>query len=165
MTGTTLQLVNGVALLATFFSCRLVWGTYQSYAVFRDIWNAMNNEPLSTFGAAAKALDVTLPARYATTMTYVTETTTVPPWLALIYLSSNTTLNCLNFYWFSKMIDALRKRFDGSDQKKSEAAESDTKDAAGQTTGVEAKADVKMRPRRRTLLDGELDGDEAPPGI
>jgi hypothetical protein len=165
MTGSMLQLINGLTLLVTFFSCRLVWGTYQSYAVGRDIYNALHNEPLTTFGAAANAVDKALPSQYASTMQYVTENTTVPLWLALVYLTANSTLNCLNFYWFSKMIDALRKRFDGSDERKSEEAQSDATDTVGQTTGVEAKAEIKTRPRRRTLLDGELDGDEPPPGI
>lgn len=35
----------------------------------------------------------------------------LPLWLALIYLASNLVLNALNFFWFAKMIDAMRKRF------------------------------------------------------
>jgi hypothetical protein len=37
---------------------------------------------------------------------------TVPLWLAGCYLLSNLTLNSLNWYWFGKMIETLRKRFD-----------------------------------------------------
>jgi hypothetical protein len=37
---------------------------------------------------------------------------TVPLWLAAAYLASNLTLNGLNWFWFSKMIATLRKRFD-----------------------------------------------------
>jgi hypothetical protein len=33
-------------------------------------------------------------------------------WLALAYLGSNVILNALNWYWFGKMIEAIRKRFD-----------------------------------------------------
>jgi len=36
----------------------------------------------------------------------------VPFWLAASYLASNITLNGLNWYWFGKMIEAIRKRFD-----------------------------------------------------
>lgn len=36
----------------------------------------------------------------------------LPVWLALAYLASNIVLNVLNFYWFYKMIETLRKRFD-----------------------------------------------------
>lgn len=35
----------------------------------------------------------------------------LPLWLALTYLASNLVLNTLNFFWFGKMIDAMRKRF------------------------------------------------------
>ncbi len=33
-------------------------------------------------------------------------------WLVVLYLGSNTLLNFLNIYWFGKMIQALKKRFD-----------------------------------------------------
>ena len=36
---------------------------------------------------------------------------TVPVWLAVTYLGSNIVLNSLNFYWFGKMIETVRKRF------------------------------------------------------
>ena len=35
----------------------------------------------------------------------------LPLWLAIVYLGSNLVLNTLNFFWFGKMIDAMRKRF------------------------------------------------------
>ena len=35
----------------------------------------------------------------------------VPAWLAAVYLSSNIVLNSLNFYWFGKMIETIKKRF------------------------------------------------------
>ena len=40
MTGSTIQFLNGIVLLLTFFSCRLVWGTYNSIVVFADVWRA-----------------------------------------------------------------------------------------------------------------------------
>lgn len=36
---------------------------------------------------------------------------TLPTWLAIAYLGSNTVLNFLNVYWCAKMIQALPKRF------------------------------------------------------
>ena len=87
MTGSTVQLINGVGLITTFGASRLLWGTYQSVRMYQDIWTAFK-----TPGG--------LP---------------VPPWLAIAYVISNTTLSCLNFYWFGKMIQALVKRFDGSE--------------------------------------------------
>ncbi|KAL8832643.1 MAG: hypothetical protein Q9170_004803 [Blastenia crenularia] len=88
MTGSTLQLVNGIALLATFGGSRLVWGTYQNYSMYQDIWKAVQNPG-------------ELP---------------VPSWLALAYLASTTALSGLNFYWFSKMLQALAKRFEKPDK-------------------------------------------------
>ena len=35
----------------------------------------------------------------------------VPTWLAIVYLGSNIVLNTLNFYWFGKMIETIKKRF------------------------------------------------------
>jgi len=86
MTGSTTQLVNGVALITSFGSSRLLWGTYQSVRMYQDIWLAFK-----TPGG--------LP---------------VPPWLAIAYVISNTTLSVLNFYWFGKMVQALMKRFEES---------------------------------------------------
>ncbi len=42
----------------------------------------------------------------------------MPAWLAVVYLSSNIVLNTLNFYWFGKMIETIRKRFAESKDKK-----------------------------------------------
>ena len=88
LTGSRAQLYNGLLLIATFFCCRIVWGPIQSYSVFRDVWDAYWNPPLTR----AEGIEV-------------------PLWLALTYLGSNTILNCLNYYWFGRMIDAVRKRF------------------------------------------------------
>ena len=35
----------------------------------------------------------------------------VPLWMAAAYAASNITLNSLNWYWFGKMIETIRKRF------------------------------------------------------
>ncbi|KAI4123567.1 MAG: hypothetical protein LQ341_007181 [Variospora aurantia] len=85
MTGSTLQLVNAIALLTTFAGSRLVWGTYQNYCMYKDIWRAVQHPG-------------ELP---------------VPSWLALAYLASTTFLSGLNLYWFGKMIQAVSKRFQG----------------------------------------------------
>ena len=83
MTGSTFQLINGIALLTSFGSSRLLWGTYQNYNMYKDIWQAMQNPD-------------ELP---------------VPSWLAFAYLASTTALSFLNFYWFGKMVQAVSKRF------------------------------------------------------
>lgn len=35
----------------------------------------------------------------------------LPAWLAITYVGANTVLSVLNFYWFYKMVAAVRKRF------------------------------------------------------
>ncbi len=84
MTGSTAQLVNGVALVTTFGASRLVWGTMQCFNMYRDIWEAYNTQ-----GG--------LP---------------VPPWLALLYVGATATLSGLNVYWFGRMVKTLRARFE-----------------------------------------------------
>ncbi|KAI1104138.1 DUF887-domain-containing protein [Jackrogersella minutella] len=162
MTGSRAQLYNGLILIFTFFSCRLVWGTYQSFLVARDLWTGLYSVPtvLATL-APEHALSTTLPSQYAHTMQYVSETTGVPLWLAAVYTGSNITLNSLNFYWFFKMIDAVRKRFDPK-EKEAHAAENATEDKAVTTGAQPGSTELRIRPRRRTLLDGEEE-DEPPP--
>ncbi|KAI4758615.1 DUF887-domain-containing protein [Aureobasidium sp. EXF-3400] len=123
MTGSIYQLINGIVLITTFFFCRLIWGSYNSVLVFRDVWTAMQN-------GGVVGLDDNLGLKYGLdqSMSAVTPQSqpytgsedimrfagsrTLPAWLALSYLASNIVLNLLNWYWFAKMIEALRKRFD-----------------------------------------------------
>ncbi|KAI0903073.1 TLC domain-containing protein [Ustulina deusta] len=161
MTGSRAQLYNGLVLIATFFSCRLVWGTYQSVLVYRDLAAGIRQGP--DVLAAEKAGTLGFPARYAESMQFVTTSTGVPMWLATIYVGSNLTLNSLNFYWFFKMIEAVRKRFDPKAESKQEAVESikgTTDGIAVVTTGT--NNGITTRPRKRTILDGE-DPDAPPP--
>ena len=83
MTGSTAQLVNGIALITTFGCSRLIWGTYQSVQMFQDVWRAIKQP----------------------------EELPVPQWLALVYLGSMTLLSGLNFYWFGQMIQTVTRRF------------------------------------------------------
>lgn len=36
----------------------------------------------------------------------------LPVWLGASYLAANVSLTILNFFWFSKMVQTIRKRFD-----------------------------------------------------
>lgn len=101
MTGSRAQLYNGILLLFSFFTCRLVFGTYQSYRVMGDLLRAVR----STDGLTKVNSPI---------MAFVNQDAYVPVWAALAYLSSNLTLNGLNFYWFFKMVHAVRKRFQPS---------------------------------------------------
>jgi hypothetical protein len=98
MTGSKLQAYNGALLLFSFFAARLVYGSLQSIFVFADIMAVMGGHP-------------TLEQLASPLMTYATPKSTIPPWLGWLYLASNLTLNFLNFYWFKKMVSAVRKRF------------------------------------------------------
>jgi hypothetical protein len=98
MTGTKIQLYNGMLLIFTFFSCRLVYGTYQSIQVFRDVYRAIGFDTATLEEKGGSLL-------------FANEKTVVPAWLAVSYLASNATLNSLNVYWFVKMIQAVAKRF------------------------------------------------------
>lgn len=82
-TGSDLQFYNGVCLMSTFFGCRLVWGSYQTWLLSKDMLFAWQNRGTGPF----------------------------PTWLFSLYFVANTTLTGLNFFWFGKMIDAMRRRF------------------------------------------------------
>jgi hypothetical protein len=114
MTGSTLQFVNGLFLLATFFCCRLVWGTYQSIRVFGDVYNAYHAGPIAFLDPNVASMNngTAVNLGLKTDMLQFAEGQSVPLWLAGAYLASNLTLNGLNWFWFAKMIETLRKRFD-----------------------------------------------------
>jgi hypothetical protein len=74
-----------------------------------------------------------------------TGTTGVPVWLAVTYLSSNVVLNSLNFYWFGKMIETVRKRFE---KPKAEEPKGENEDKSGT-----AKRETVHRRRSSIVLD------------
>ncbi|KAF2197213.1 DUF887-domain-containing protein [Delitschia confertaspora ATCC 74209] len=114
LTGTKIQLYNGIALLLTFFSCRLVWGSYQSVLVFTDIFRAVRYGTFNPVDIEAPKLkgSVVPSNDPMDEMWRFAGDQTVPMWLAFCYLASNLTLNGLNWFWFGKMIETLRKRFE-----------------------------------------------------
>jgi hypothetical protein len=81
-TGSDLQLYNGIALMSTFFGCRLVWGTYQTWLLSNDMLAAWRVGP-------------------------------VPEVLFGTYILANAALTGLNFFWFSKMVKTMWRRFNG----------------------------------------------------
>ena len=115
MTGSKIQLINGIFLLLTFFSCRLAWGTYQSISVFGDVYRAMSAGAVNLSDPELGKLnsDTTVGnAGFKHGILQFADGQTVPVWLAGAYLTSNLILNSLNWFWFGKMIETLRKRFD-----------------------------------------------------
>ncbi|GAA6044136.1 hypothetical protein JCM8097_002788, partial [Rhodosporidiobolus ruineniae] len=88
LTGSKAQLINGVLLVTTYISARLLFGTYNSYRMWRILL------PLSS--------DTSFGAHQARA---------TPMWIRGLYLFLNILMNGLNFFWFRLMLLALRKRF------------------------------------------------------
>ncbi|KAL9107442.1 MAG: hypothetical protein Q9227_007639 [Pyrenula ochraceoflavens] len=155
MTGSSLQWYNGMALIGSFFSARLLWGTYQSVHVFRDIWAAVNIPQIPSSGSASvanmtvnAAAEIFVPRngelclgklsclkaqgevmRFADATRAGSSVGPIPLWLAATYLGSNIVLNSLNVHWFGKMIATVKKRFaEPVEKKEGEKADSTIKD-------------------------------------
>jgi hypothetical protein len=111
MTGSKLQLYNGIALLVTFFGCRIVWGTYSSILIYSDIYKALTTPPPNPMSSL---IDDAKCQGNASVMEYGgpgCEIGDLPMWLVCVYLVGNTALSLLNFFWFSQMVKAVQKRF------------------------------------------------------
>ncbi|KAL6234400.1 hypothetical protein BDW75DRAFT_212404 [Aspergillus navahoensis] len=129
MTGSNLQWYNGMALLVVFFCCRLIWGTWQSalvyidmFAALRQTWSSSSSSPLSPVDITAQifqtrddgslCINETCVKANAEISKYAKHTAAgVPTWLVVTYVTCNLILNGLNYYWFSKMIETVMKRF------------------------------------------------------
>ncbi|KAJ5763998.1 hypothetical protein N7533_002679 [Penicillium manginii] len=128
MTGSRTQWYNGMLLLSVFFCCRLVWGTWQSVIVYMDMWNALQqtwsaaSSPLQTPttvnanvfrpDSGTMCLDETCARANAEIARFSDFTASgVPTWLVVTYVGSNLILNFLNYFWFSKMVETVLKRF------------------------------------------------------
>lgn len=77
----------------------------------------------------------------------------IPLWLAFTYLGSNVVLNTLNFYWFGKMIETVRKRFQPPKEERKKS-----KVTATRSTGADGKVRVDLdetEVRRRKVAVGE----------
>ncbi|KAF2169446.1 hypothetical protein M409DRAFT_20665 [Zasmidium cellare ATCC 36951] len=119
LTGSAVQAINGAFLVGTFFGCRLVWGNISSFWTFYDIFKAVRygHSNLTNFetGAPAAFTVQELLSIYSDEQGQrlaFAGRQNVPIWLGLVYLASNLTLNSLNIFWFGKMIETIRKRFD-----------------------------------------------------
>jgi hypothetical protein len=188
MTGSTLQWYNGITLLATFFCSRLIWGTIQSVWVFQDVWTLLQMDKLPIehdvhtnarnplfvprdgqmcMGEASCVLAQSEVMKFAP----INTTETIPMWLGLTYLASNLILHSLNFYWFGRMIETVRKRFEGKphDEYKHErerrqsiveelASGLDEDEISGpKTPKVEKTLDEATKGKTSALADGGAD--------
>ncbi|KAK0718805.1 TLC domain-containing protein [Apiosordaria backusii] len=158
MTGSKPQLYNGIALLVVFFCCRLVWGTYQSAVVYVDMWRAVQRGPDAGYIAAAFEKGGSGVGVDENVMYFAREAGPVPLWLAGIYVASNVTLNALNWYWYFKMISAVRKRFEPA---KKEKVAVPAKGTANVTTGVMVGGEKRgLRQRAHSIEDVVPDSEE-----
>ena len=69
----------------------------------------------------------------------------VPKWLAVVYLGANIVLNTLNFYWYGKMIETIKKRFTEAGEKKKGGV------------GVSAGAGGQVEKEEGVLVEGMMD--------
>lgn len=142
MTGTRAQLINGICLITVFFSCRLVWGNWQSVLVYRDVWRAMYTTDIP--------INSTIICGEVDGMKVAVNPEPIPVWLALAYVASNLTLNMLNVIWLFKMISAVKKRFTPAKEELSTIDEKPVSamSEGGVSTGLKRTADV---PRKRAV--------------
>ncbi len=98
MTGSSLQKINGILLLSSFFGARIVSGTYFSYLFWGNIrYHKILTKPVDS-------------------LQILNQGTAVPNAIVTYYLVSNLILNGLNFFWFYKMILSLQSRFKNKQQ-------------------------------------------------
>ncbi len=166
MTGSRPQWYNGILLLGSFFCCRLLWGTYQSLRVYQDCWAALHFSDTQLSPAAAgsnMSKEVTHPngilelmdptGGRGELMKYNPYPENMPLWLGLTYLGSNMMLNTLNFYWFGKMIETVKKRF--RTPKEDAKAKEDGEAVDAVVEGVELDGRVVVE-----ATDGNVKGEE-----
>ncbi|TLD14983.1 hypothetical protein PspLS_10876 [Pyricularia sp. CBS 133598] len=145
MTGTKAQLINGICLISVFFSCRLIWGNWQSALVYRDMWRAMRTSEIP--------VNSTIICGDFDGMKVAVNPSPIPLWLVGAYFASNLTLNMLNVFWLFKMISAVKKRFTPAKEDPAAIKEkpASASPKAGVTSGLQQTADAL---RKRNLPDG-----------
>ncbi|KIY00701.1 uncharacterized protein Z520_03366 [Fonsecaea multimorphosa CBS 102226] len=89
MEGTTIQIVNGMALFVSFFLLRVVYATHLQAWFYMDLWSA--------FGASEQDIPVGK-AR-------------IPTWLLASHAVAAVTLQLLNYWWFYKISRTVYRKF------------------------------------------------------
>lgn len=167
MTGSRAQWYNGMMLLFTFFSSRLVWGTWQSAIVYMDMFKALRQtwySPSSVLGIfQARATTASIACSDETCLRANAEVYKfadyaaggVPMWLVITYVVSNLVLNSLNYFWFSKMIETVMKRFrgPGEQEEKKKEEEAKLKEKAPENAVLDAAS--KLQEEEGNMLAGE----------
>ncbi|KAK5126100.1 hypothetical protein LTR85_011455 [Meristemomyces frigidus] len=183
LTGSIYQAINGAFLTATFFLCRICWGTYSSFRTFYDIYTALaagrSQRPTGVVLGEDKTLpgnqwqsgDVGLYYREQEQTTAFMGEAYLPLWLAASYLLANLTLNLLNIFWFTKMVQTIRKRFDppwgtkgvGPEVAHWQPAEREEAERKAAELHRAGKGSVKAaRMRAEEVINGAVEVDGAP---
>ncbi|EDN02193.1 conserved hypothetical protein [Histoplasma mississippiense (nom. inval.)] len=156
MTGSKAQWYNGMMLLLVFFCCRLVWGTWQSFRVFIDIFTVYS-------GASGGSTRISVNATNAEASKFADDSMagSVPLWLVATYLSSNFTLNSLNFFWFWRMIETVMKRFrapapDTKTKVETEEPATAAKREASDSSDAVLEAAAKLEEQERLFINGGM---------
>lgn len=101
--------------MTTFFGCRLVWGTYGAINVSKDVYRAVFEGMSLADGLQSRALPGSSQKNSRdldSEATSYLEIQHLSLWIGVLYVTANSALTVLNAFWFSKMVQALRKRFD-----------------------------------------------------
>ncbi|KAJ5615526.1 hypothetical protein N7537_000640 [Penicillium hordei] len=184
MTGSRAQWYNGMALLFSFFACRLVWGTWQTVVVYGDMWNALQQTWSAAAAPLSEAMSVNANVFHPTRdgslcvnqacvranaeITKFKEYTAggVPTWLVVTYVGSNLILNFLNFFWFSKMVETVLKRFRTPAESVAVAEKKGKKEPVSAEKAAQLKEDIvhdvvleaasKLEQEETAVLQGDL---------
>ncbi|KAJ5525008.1 hypothetical protein N7494_011658 [Penicillium frequentans] len=152
MTGSKAQWYNGMALLSVFFSCRLIWGTWQSVVVYSDMWTALQQTWNASSGPLTEPVNINANVFQLTRSSMCIDETCaranaeisqfkeytaagVPTWLVLTYVLSNLVLNFLNYFWFFKMVETVLKRFRTPEASGAKAAPGEKKGESAKLEG------------------------------
>lgn len=109
LAGTRLQMVNGIVLMITFASCRLLWGSYMTFTFFGDVWTAIHAERPSFTLYDYSPLEQPLALEHH-----------APGWVAISFMFTHTVVMSLSVFWFSKMVTTVRKHVTSQNRKKVE---------------------------------------------
>lgn len=172
-TGSPVQLINGVFLLTSFGGARLLYGTYVSANLWYDIfraarlnWTSPHTPPLalSVFALNATTLFES-PMKALEVVKFAPATPYIPVWMWASYLVSNFVLHVLNWYWYGKMISAIRKRFDppiGTRTKDKVEKQEDKISTSTDASGRQVVSVDHLEVRKRQPLE-RLESHEIPP--
>jgi hypothetical protein len=133
-----------------FAGARLGWGTYQSVRVFYDVFRAIRSPGTQVILGEPPFTRDPLTAPIADSQAEVMRfagDAVVPLWLAAVYIGSNITLNSLNWYWFGKMIQTIRKRFEPGAKDVAAKKEAQFTNGAvkGEATAMKVEGDLRKR--------------------